>query len=529
MRAARLLVVLSLIVSACDTGAPPEGTAIGPSRTTAVSTAATNAPAGGQTTAEQPSAGSADTDPGARFEPAPPAVRVLLLGDLSLGRGVEPLAERGEALAAVRALLADADLTAANLESPLTDRPPVRDGFRLAASPGVGAELTRAGIDVAGVANNHAAESGSDGLRDTLSTLDQLGVAAVGVRQPGGDAVPVVLAGAGVRVAFLAFDVTGQGDTAGTPTVSTWDEGVARRAVERARAEADVVVVGLHGGIEGSETSDPTLRRLGEQLGSWGADVVWGHGSHRAQPVMVTDLDGDRRPTLLATSLGNAAFDQGPGSDGLALEVLLAADGVVAYRTGGLTQPAARTRFGGWDEPRGDAVYLARDWWTLVGSRRQVPIRRDPAAAARFTGGDVADAVVGDVDENGDDELVVAFRRPGRATPAQAVDPDWQWFDAEGRSAHLGRFRLPDLQPIWSASTLARPVRAVAACDGSIAVGYDPTGSIRPGAGAWRWERFGFRPATDLEGPGTPACVDVDGDGRTEPAVLDRVSNGGPP
>jgi hypothetical protein len=454
--------------------------------------------------------------------PSPVASRVLLLGDVSLGRGIEPLAARGEALAGVRALFADADVTAANLESPLTTRSATGSGERLAADPAVAPELARAGIDVVGVANNHAAESGADGLADTLRTVGELGLLAVGAHAAGAEPTPVVLDRAGVAVAFLAFDVTGQGATGGPVTVAVWDERLAREAVAGARDQADVVIVGLHGGIEMVATTDPTMHTLGTTLARWGVDVVWGHGSHVAQPLAVIDPDGDGRPTLLATSLGNAAFDQAWIADGLALEVLVADDGLVAYRSGTLTQPAGRTRFAGWDAPEGDAVHLGRSWWELVGERPARSVHRDAGAAASFDGGEVLDAVVGDVDQDGEDELVVAFRKPGRVTHAQAVDPAWEWADGEGRTSHLGRYRLGSLEPLWVASTLARPISAVAACDGAIAVAYGPLDALPSGTGAWRWETFGFRPGMDLDGRGSPACVDVDGDGHSEPAVLAR-------
>lgn len=476
--------------------------------------------------AAQPRVRTRETSVGAgvqRTGPPPPASRVLLLGDVSLGRGIEPLAERGEALADVRALFADADLTAANLESPLTTRTARSSGVHLAANPAAALELTRAGIDVVGVANNHAAEAGVGGLTDTVRAIGELGMRTVGAQPAGSAPAPTILDHGGVRVAFLAFDVTGQGATGGPVTVTVWDDRSAQQAVARARADADVVVVGLHGGIEMLTTTDPTLRALGATLAEWGADIVWGHGSHVAQPLAVIDPDRDGRPTLVATSLGNAVFDQGDLGDGLALEVVVTADGVVAYRVGTLTQPAGRTRFAGWDPPEGDAVHLARSWWQVVGEHPVEAIDHDAAATESFDGGEVLDSVVGDVDEDGEDELVVAFRKPGRITPAQAVDPDWEWADDDGRTSHVGRYRLSTLEPLWVASTLARPVRALAACDGAIAVGYGPLDAVTAGTGAWRWESFGFRPAADLDGAGTPACIDIDGDGRTEPAVLDRI------
>ena len=50
--------------------------------------------------------------------------------------------------------------------------------------------------------------------------------------------------------------------------------------------------------------------------------------------------------------------------------------------------------------------------------------------------------------------------------------------------------------------------------------GCDEPGTVE--TGAWRWVVFGFLPVEPLPGPGTPSCVDIDGDGRTEPAIIER-------
>ena len=76
---------------------------------------------------------------------------------------------------------------------------------------------------------------------------------------------------------------------------------------------------------------------------------------------------------------------------------------------------------------------------------------------------------------------------------------------------------------IWVAGTLTRPVVELAACNGALGVAY---GSLHHRGivetSAWQWAAFGFLPAEPLPGPGTPICVDIDGDGRTEPAITER-------
>lgn len=147
-----------------------------------------------------------------------------------------------------------------------------------------------------------------------------------------------------------------------------------------------------------------------------------------------------------------------------------------------------------------------------------------PTDLAGFPG-DVVDAALGDVDGDGRLDAVVAFRRPYRPTDVNVLLPRRLFVDALGRSAHVGMYRPSDLRPRWVAGTLIRPVVALAPCDGSLAVAYSTLD--RPAvvaASAWRWSGFGFTPLPELEGPGTPSCADVDGDGASDPLVLGRSS-----
>ena len=117
----------------------------------------------------------------------------------------------------------------------------------------------------------------------------------------------------------------------------------------------------------------------------------------------------------------------------------------------------------------------------------------------------------------------LSFRRPFKRNLINVTRPRRAWADAHGLSAHLGLYRPDDLSSIWVAGTLVHPVIEVAACNGALAVAYgrlDEPGTVE--TGAWRWVVFGFLPVEPLPGPGTPICVDIDGDGRTEPAITGR-------
>ena len=200
---------------------------------------------------------------------------------------------------------------------------------------------------------------------------------------------------------------------------------------------------------------------------------------------------------------------------------------------------ATRTRGpdGRWLLPSGDAVLIDEEWWTPLrplAEHKVEPARPDratlrrvraevaPAATGRIP--DRLDAItLGDVTGDGQPDLVVSFRRPFRPTLINSTRPRRSWVDAYGDSAHLGLYRPADVYRIWVAGTLVAPVVELAACDGALAVAYGRhrrTGIVE--TGAWRWVVFGFLPTTPLPGTGTPICVDIDGDGLTEPAIVGR-------
>jgi poly-gamma-glutamate synthesis protein (capsule biosynthesis protein) len=434
----------------------------------------------------------------------------------------------GSVFSDIRHLLTGADLALANLESPLAGRgKPGLPGVDVGADPTSSIALAEAGFDAVGIANNHAGDGGERTVPATLDALDRAGVSAVGGGRDAGAAwQPYLFRSHGVRIAILAVDATAQGPaaTAKRAGVARYHPGRLRGAVADARRRADVVVVGVHGGIEMLNEPDPGQRRIANQLAAWGADVVWGHGSHVAQPVVIMDSGRPGRTTVVATSLGNLVFDMGARTtNGSLLELLVDRRGVIAHRVGRTDHGDLRVRFSGWTPPAGDAVALDRSWWALDRPTRAestVPAR---AMAGRLADTEVLDAAVGDADGDGRPELVASFLRTARPRPLHAAAPGWPWADSKGRSAHLGVYRLPDLAGVWVAGAVGRPVTRLAVCDGAVAVRYGTLdGRANVAAGAWWWRGFGFRPAVDLPGAGRPGCADVDRDGRSDVVSLER-------
>ena len=458
-----------------------------------------------------------------------PVVSVLLVGDVMLGRGVASMI-RNDPLGVfedVRHTVASADLAAANLESPLTLRSHIAaNPFALEADPASATSLAAAGFDLVGLANNHAGDAGRLSVTDTVEAAEAAGLATVGggVNLESADSLRVFTHD-GLKVGFLAYDSTMAGTpaTADHPGIASWDGERVRSAVESARSEVDLLVVGVHGGVEYYGETDPAMAVLAERLSAWGADVVWGHGPHVVQPVYL--VGAGERQTVVATSLGNFLFDQAAAGtrEGALLEVLADERGVVAYRVGSANHHNGRVQFDGWTLPAGDAALLGLDWWSLARTDISGPMRLDTAAATGFPGGDVVDSAAGDVTGDGQVDVVISHRRPFAENEVNAQFPDQRWSDTEGRSAHLGVYRPEDFRQLWVAGTLFRPVARVEVCDGSLALAFDSLDHPSVVAtGGWVWQGFGFTVPPELSGTGSPRCIDIDGDGRLDPVIVDR-------
>jgi len=205
-----------------------------------------------------------------------------------LGRGVHPTAET---FAYLKPYFSSADLVAANLESPLTHAPAQTDSpYVLCAPPEHASLLAEAGFDLLTFANNHNLDCGERGLLETQSALTGAGLGFVG---PGLE--PEYREINGVRLAFLAFDATGE---------FTLES--AGQAVRAAHDTGAVVVVSIHWGAEYQSGASRSQKEIAARLAEAGAALIWGHGPHVLQPA---EWNKDGR-TLVLYSLGNALFDQ---------------------------------------------------------------------------------------------------------------------------------------------------------------------------------------------------------------------------
>jgi Bacterial capsule synthesis protein PGA_cap len=230
------------------------------------------------------------------------------VGDIyAAPRSVEQFRADPDTLRAAASILRRADVRLANLEAPLIQggRSEYSTGVRLQSPPAVAELLRHLGFEAVSLANNHLMDFGPDGLRSTLVTLADNGIASAGA----GPDLSAARAGAvltvkGRRVGFLAAcDDQGGGATPHQPGVAPIEPRSLPGAVRRLREQTDYVVVALHTGIEFTNYPEPFFVRLAHRLIDAGAAVVVGHHTHVPQGI-------ERRGKgLIAYSLGDFLFD----------------------------------------------------------------------------------------------------------------------------------------------------------------------------------------------------------------------------
>jgi len=236
-------------------------------------------------------------------------IEFKFLGDISLGGAVRELMTRhGTAypFERVRAMFAGADVVVGNLECCLLPGP------QLAAAPrprmtGLADHVTalaEAGVDVVSLANNHAMDAGTPGLRTALESLPRAGITCFGAAADRRAALqPTIVTLRGRRIGFVgACEHSKAWAGRNHPGVAPLNRARVGDAVRRLRAEVDLVVAVLHADFEFTPCPAPARIRLSRWLVDQGADVVVQHHPHVWQGI--EHYGGG----LIAYSVGNFVF-----------------------------------------------------------------------------------------------------------------------------------------------------------------------------------------------------------------------------
>jgi poly-gamma-glutamate capsule biosynthesis protein CapA/YwtB (metallophosphatase superfamily) len=241
----------------------------------------------------------------------------------------------GYAWSGLNGLFRHDDLTIVNVECPVSDEgTQIAKQFSFHGTPAALPAMHDAGVDVGSLANNHAYDRGPDALVDSIRNLDRAGIAPVGAGKDQDDALkPALFELRGWKVAVLGFDeVLDPLDEVAGPdkpgTAAGHDFSLMVRAVERADAEADLVVVMIHWGVELDTQPRDYQVSEGHRLIDAGADMIFGAHAHRLQPFDVY------KGKPIFWSLGNFVWPNfsAEGSTTAVAEVIVRPDGTIRAR-----------------------------------------------------------------------------------------------------------------------------------------------------------------------------------------------------
>jgi poly-gamma-glutamate synthesis protein (capsule biosynthesis protein) len=231
---------------------------------------------------------------------------MTLGGDLMFN-GVRP---GPQVFQGVSSVLKSSSEVMANLEVPITDSKhpterkslkeiKARSQFILRADPKHRDTLLASGITFVSQANNHCMDYGAEGLSQESAMLDSLGILHAGAGPNVHDAERAAVRKVTGRPTVGLLSVMAFATTAAlrkTSPATDRDAGIAvlnfggflgpaakaklARRIAVAHDGCDILVVGIHWGVERKPLPNGYQVALGRALVDAGADVVWGHHPH---------------------------------------------------------------------------------------------------------------------------------------------------------------------------------------------------------------------------------------------------------
>lgn len=240
-----------------------------------------------------------------------PPYSVIVGGDIMLGgRAKSSITEHGPdyPFAAVLPLLRRSPNVVGNLEGPFAEKArKLRRNFSYRVTPFLASALTRAGVNVLTLANNHLLDCGRSGVLETLEILSREGLAPLGAGINQEEAHRPVIRQAGRwSIGLLGYYWNRRTAATADKPGSAMDPAESLEADIRAlRDRVDRIVVIFHWGVpylREPSAEDRAKARLAIDLG---ADAVVGHHPHVIQPFEIYH----GRPIFF--SVGNFAFGSG--------------------------------------------------------------------------------------------------------------------------------------------------------------------------------------------------------------------------
>lgn len=198
------------------------------------------------------------------------------------------------------------DLSMVNMEVPVTLRGTRQvKPFTFRMKPAFLDVLTRGGIDVVNIANNHIYDFGRVGVFDTILMLDSARIAHVGAGRNYDEAHrPFLTTIKGRTIGILGYYNGGEAPaaTAKSPGVADRELTTIANDIRTLKEKADYIIVNFHWGVEKAEKPGNDQRAFAHEVIEAGADAIIGHHPHVLQGIELYK----NKPIVY--SLGNLIF-----------------------------------------------------------------------------------------------------------------------------------------------------------------------------------------------------------------------------
>lgn len=238
----------------------------------------------------------AETVPPETTEPEPEVFTLTFVGDCTLGSAPDSMGsgsfvkvigeDYGYPFRNVAEYFHNDDATFINLEGVFAEEGDAQDKLFTFRGPlAYGNILTEGSVEAVTLANNHIMDFGEEGLRSTRGVLDGR---RIHYAQQDGSVIFNTKSGLRIGMYAVSFQMD--------------KEDMAAEVAKLRENGAEIVILALHAGKEGSYRPTEKQKDYARAAIDAGVDIVWGHHSHRLQPI--EEYNGG----IIYYGLGNFSF-----------------------------------------------------------------------------------------------------------------------------------------------------------------------------------------------------------------------------
>ena len=243
-------------------------------------------------------------------------VKILAMGDMIFHQPIVKNYRTNDSydftpiFANISADINEADLALANFEGSVNSNRKL-SGFPLFNFPKETIySLKNAGFDALSTANNHALDTGLDGIGETISHIKESGMKNFGTLTEDGDK-GIIIEKNGIKIGLISFTDTLNGMDSlmrgKEYSVNTFAQDV-KSDIQNLKDNSDLVIVYPHWGNEYQLVPNERQIFLKEMLQESGADIILGSHPHVLQRYEVEDKNNKKYFTIY--SMGNALSNQ---------------------------------------------------------------------------------------------------------------------------------------------------------------------------------------------------------------------------